>query len=315
MLYDNDNITATVAETTNVQMPVDKTRRKRLKVVSACSECRRKKTKCNGEKPCAGCIKTNMDCKYANSAAKNKQQKQQTQKPQSQLQAQAQPQKSQPQPQRSLVSQNTSLQVQPQPQPQAPYQPACINDEQSAKTTSMIQAIEKRLSVIEDILQVFLANSHYNNDHRQSFVSQQYHPHHHYHQQQQQQQHSAPGPYHGDYSNNNKRKYSDYYSQDDSLKLPPPHNYQPTLSESSSTSTASSVCSTGSSPKISAIQTLLNNDTKSNEDYSAPPIKRPSAFFRPTPSNNHTITSGAGSPPVVVHREYYSAHGTVTGPV
>ncbi|KAI7898776.1 uncharacterized protein BX663DRAFT_523411 [Cokeromyces recurvatus] len=42
----------------------DKTKRKRLKVVSACLECRRKKTKCNGEKPCVGCIKARMDCKY-----------------------------------------------------------------------------------------------------------------------------------------------------------------------------------------------------------------------------------------------------------
>ncbi|CEP18687.1 hypothetical protein [Parasitella parasitica] len=45
----------------------DKTRRKRLKVVSACGECRRKKTKCNGEKPCAGCMKARVECKYVNS--------------------------------------------------------------------------------------------------------------------------------------------------------------------------------------------------------------------------------------------------------
>ncbi|GAN01534.1 hypothetical protein MAM1_0008d00967 [Mucor ambiguus] len=45
----------------------DKTRRKRLKVVSACGECRRKKTKCNGEKPCAGCLKAHVECKYVSS--------------------------------------------------------------------------------------------------------------------------------------------------------------------------------------------------------------------------------------------------------
>ncbi|KAI8377255.1 hypothetical protein BD560DRAFT_390562 [Blakeslea trispora] len=45
----------------------EKTRRKRLKVVSACGECRRKKTKCNGEKPCAGCLKAHVECKYVNS--------------------------------------------------------------------------------------------------------------------------------------------------------------------------------------------------------------------------------------------------------
>ncbi|RCI03447.1 hypothetical protein CU098_011001 [Rhizopus stolonifer] len=48
-------------------MEGDKTRRKRLKVVSACGECRRKKTKCNGEKPCAGCLKARVECKYVNS--------------------------------------------------------------------------------------------------------------------------------------------------------------------------------------------------------------------------------------------------------
>lgn len=52
-------------------MDGDKTRRKRLKVVSACGECRRKKTKCNGEKPCAGCLKAHAECKYVNSTKSN----------------------------------------------------------------------------------------------------------------------------------------------------------------------------------------------------------------------------------------------------
>ncbi|KAL1928135.1 hypothetical protein VTP01DRAFT_3051 [Rhizomucor pusillus] len=39
-------------------------KRKRLKVPNACHECRRKKTKCNGEKPCTRCIKLNIDCRY-----------------------------------------------------------------------------------------------------------------------------------------------------------------------------------------------------------------------------------------------------------
>jgi hypothetical protein len=43
--------------------------RKRLKVVSACSECRRKKTKCNGEKPCRNCAKANVACEYPVSVA------------------------------------------------------------------------------------------------------------------------------------------------------------------------------------------------------------------------------------------------------
>lgn len=40
------------------------TRRKRAKIVSACSECRRKKTKCNGETPCKNCAKSNVRCEY-----------------------------------------------------------------------------------------------------------------------------------------------------------------------------------------------------------------------------------------------------------
>ncbi|KAH8547758.1 hypothetical protein BGW37DRAFT_509344 [Umbelopsis sp. PMI_123] len=38
--------------------------RKRLKALSACSECRRKKTKCNSEKPCRSCAKANVPCEY-----------------------------------------------------------------------------------------------------------------------------------------------------------------------------------------------------------------------------------------------------------
>ncbi|KAI9280344.1 hypothetical protein BC943DRAFT_265943, partial [Umbelopsis sp. AD052] len=40
------------------------TRRKRAKIVSACSECRRKKTKCNGEIPCKNCAKSGVRCEY-----------------------------------------------------------------------------------------------------------------------------------------------------------------------------------------------------------------------------------------------------------
>lgn len=41
-------------------------RKKRVKIVSACSECRRKKTKCNGEQPCGSCEKSVVDCIYPN---------------------------------------------------------------------------------------------------------------------------------------------------------------------------------------------------------------------------------------------------------
>ncbi|CEG72639.1 hypothetical protein CU097_013304 [Rhizopus azygosporus] len=49
-------------------MPLDEQatepRRKRAKIVSACGECRRKKTKCNGETPCRNCEKSGVPCIY-----------------------------------------------------------------------------------------------------------------------------------------------------------------------------------------------------------------------------------------------------------
>ncbi|RCH90496.1 hypothetical protein CU097_008221 [Rhizopus azygosporus] len=38
--------------------------KKRAKIVSACAECRRKKTKCNGEQPCRNCQKSAVHCIY-----------------------------------------------------------------------------------------------------------------------------------------------------------------------------------------------------------------------------------------------------------
>ncbi|KAK4515264.1 uncharacterized protein ATC70_002874 [Mucor velutinosus] len=43
-------------------------RRKRAKIVSACGECRRKKTKCNGEHPCRNCEKSGVPCVYPSSS-------------------------------------------------------------------------------------------------------------------------------------------------------------------------------------------------------------------------------------------------------
>ncbi|CEP17137.1 hypothetical protein [Parasitella parasitica] len=39
-------------------------RKKRAKIMSACGECRRKKTKCDGEQPCRNCQKSNTACMY-----------------------------------------------------------------------------------------------------------------------------------------------------------------------------------------------------------------------------------------------------------
>lgn len=48
---------------------VTEVRRKRAKIVSACGECRRKKTKCNGEHPCRNCEKSGVPCVYPSSSA------------------------------------------------------------------------------------------------------------------------------------------------------------------------------------------------------------------------------------------------------
>jgi hypothetical protein len=278
----NNNTTTTTTDST-VHLPVDKTRRKRLKVVSACSECRRKKTKCNGEKPCAGCIKTNMDCKYSNSP------------------------KSKPVSQRPLAASST-LAIHSAPQRQPVYQSPTNTTTTLAttatdptKTTATIQAIENRLGVIEDILQILLKQQ----------------------QQQQQQQpepprnsafllvqpslernmhvhHSAVGPYYGGGGENSgyhdglKRKHSSQEEDEDdaaaAIRLPPPIHYQPTLSESSSTSTTSSICSS-TSPKMNTIQNLLNSAEENTKlDYHQ---HRPSAFYRP----------GAGSPTTTIIKQ------------
>ncbi|KAI8371426.1 uncharacterized protein BYT42DRAFT_580199 [Radiomyces spectabilis] len=110
-------------------IPMDKTRRKRLKVVSACSECRRKKTKCNGETPCIGCIKTRVDCRYSNG---NK------------------PKPSVPRHDESLAPKTTAT-------PTVPKSATAVHG--MTTTTESIEAIESRLSVIEDVLRALIRDS------------------------------------------------------------------------------------------------------------------------------------------------------------
>ncbi|KAL9540449.1 hypothetical protein MBANPS3_009667 [Mucor bainieri] len=49
---------------TNSSNATAEPRKKRAKIMSACGECRRKKTKCNGEQPCRNCQKSNTACIY-----------------------------------------------------------------------------------------------------------------------------------------------------------------------------------------------------------------------------------------------------------
>ncbi|ORZ05257.1 hypothetical protein BCR42DRAFT_428516 [Absidia repens] len=46
------------------QVAGNEPRKKRAKIVSACGECRRRKTKCNGELPCRSCHKADVPCVY-----------------------------------------------------------------------------------------------------------------------------------------------------------------------------------------------------------------------------------------------------------
>lgn len=296
MLFNNNTDTLNVAAV--VQLPTDKTRRKRLKVVSACSECRRKKTKCNGEKPCAGCIKTSMDCKYSNSP-KTKVNNTTNNRP------------------ITSTNPNKTTTVNTHSNTSSNFQRNVLVENNNPNASATIHAIENRLSVIEDILKILLLSTHPTESRNSAFLPQ--------HQQQklqqQQQQRNMQvhsGPYYGEmyhsssslpppqqqdyYRSFNKRRHSDddddnsYYSAtspsivpqqssdilvrgaqpvtyNHNVRLPPPLNYQPTLSESSSTSTTSSICSSTSSPKINTIQTLLNNVKQEEFKYT-----RPSAF-------------------------------------
>ncbi|ORZ03432.1 hypothetical protein BCR43DRAFT_49716 [Syncephalastrum racemosum] len=121
-------------------VPVDKARRKRLKVVSACGECRRKKTKCNGEKPCTGCIKAKVECKYATSL------KTKSMTPAASSTAAAAAAS-------SSGSHSTAFRAN-----QRHHHP----DDQSSATQRAVsvEAIEDRLTVIEDILRALLKNKH-----------------------------------------------------------------------------------------------------------------------------------------------------------
>ncbi|KAI8883997.1 hypothetical protein K501DRAFT_285101 [Backusella circina FSU 941] len=226
-------------------LQVDNTRRKRLKVTSACGECRRKKTKCNGEKPCSGCIKAKVDCNYSNS---------------------------------------------PKARSSAPQQ----RTEQRSLDT--ISSIEHRLGVIEDILHVLLLNSSTASPERNMqphsgpYYGEMYPRHSTESGYRRQQQWPREKRHYDTMSSNHGADWSEpseavrhhpfSHSPSELIRLPPLGSLQPPLSESSSTSTASSTCSSNDSPKSNTIQNLLNeSDTKIKYEEKQ---GRPSAFYKPT---------------------------------
>lgn len=249
--------------TNNNNAPIDQTRRKRLKVLSACNECRRKKTKCNGEKPCTGCLKANVECKYSNNNVKKAPQ-QQTSRP--------------------VVAPITPRSVAPPPPPPQP-QPQPISHSQTDSMVNMnktlwntVQSIEGRLSTIENILQILLQQQQQQravNDHP---TAEQYR-----HGNQQpsrpvvEDRRPSDDRYYRrtsvkDYPRRESYNYERRTSADDypgqkkrrfeetQMKLPSPSmgHYH-----SDTSSTTSSVCSSLASPKITAISSLLNNEKPS----------------------------------------------------
>ncbi|ORY99172.1 hypothetical protein BCR43DRAFT_488849 [Syncephalastrum racemosum] len=117
---------------------MDQTRRKRLKVAAACTECRRKKTKCNGEQPCLGCQKNNANCEYIHHTT-----------PSTYFY-------------RSTVTS-------PQPPPVESPLTASTKKEQQQRRKS-ISSIEQRLVVIEDILRALLGDVDMAPDNMQQIV-------------------------------------------------------------------------------------------------------------------------------------------------
>lgn len=106
---------------------MDQTRRKRLKVAAACTECRRKKTKCNGERPCLGCQKTHANCEYIH---------------------------------HTTPPAYTSRPIVAPPRPSSAEDPlsmGSIHDREQQRRKS-ISSIEQRLVVIEDILRALLGD-------------------------------------------------------------------------------------------------------------------------------------------------------------
>lgn len=126
--------------------PTDKHRRKRLKVVSACLECRRKKTKCNGETPCAGCIKAKVDCKYVATL------QQQQHAPRSSRSSAA------PVARHHHQQQHTSHQhhATTTTSMAATSTSSGSNNTTAQANRATVSAIEQRLTVIEDILRALL---------------------------------------------------------------------------------------------------------------------------------------------------------------
>ncbi|ORZ03233.1 hypothetical protein BCR43DRAFT_482965 [Syncephalastrum racemosum] len=117
---------------------MNQTSRKRLKIAAACTECRRKKTKCNGEQPCTGCQKAHVSCQYHHNHDTGTATSSGSQFPHCPVQ---------------LSSSQHSLFAGPRTEQR--HQMIHREERQQQDT---IRSIEQRLLVIEDILRALLAS-------------------------------------------------------------------------------------------------------------------------------------------------------------
>ncbi|CAO3617325.1 unnamed protein product [Cunninghamella blakesleeana] len=139
-------------------------KRRRLKVVRACRECRRKKTKCDGEKTCSACVKSQTECQYISSKQVSSDHTLETIGTTTVLTSTRQKKHYQKKHQQKYPSLSSSISSQHQENPSLPTSKSSLappsvtsfkQSNSSSKKQSMmvsIHSIEKRLSAIEDQL-------------------------------------------------------------------------------------------------------------------------------------------------------------------
>ncbi|KAI8969337.1 hypothetical protein BDF20DRAFT_916694 [Mycotypha africana] len=270
----------------------DNGNKRRLKVLSACNECRRKKIKCDGKEPCVCCIKSNkrVICKYTTTASSEK------------LGGRAiLPTKRQS---------HNSDRHHPYPHKQQkndipPLSLTSINTTTTSSTTTTttssmtsIQSIESRLAAIEDVLHSFVRR------HQQLKLGDQYENEDSVPQQQQEL----------------VQKIREEVSELRRIQLPPLRHdssfpsspVSPTSNKQQSAFIRPSI--SNHYPYYSPFSTCSNSPTSSNSGSSPLRATRIGSFagsgssFTPGSAPLNTSASAAGSANVVSHNHYYSHH-------
>ncbi|KAI8370714.1 uncharacterized protein BYT42DRAFT_100036 [Radiomyces spectabilis] len=137
--------------------PERATKRKRYKVTRACDVCRRKKTKCDGEQPCIGCVKAHIECHYTSSEFCHHGETI-TRGPSANSTA-------------STSSLSSTASLLPAIAPKSVHSPVMANNATPSssesppalsptRSCSSMEAIEERLCLIEEVLRSFLKTDH-----------------------------------------------------------------------------------------------------------------------------------------------------------